>query len=585
MAESPATSRASRPVSAALVAILCVAAGLRLAGITWGLPHATHLFSYHPDEYFSLRAALSLAAGDPNPHFFNYPSLYLYLVAAVGSLAGHVAALGSAPAGQVPTLLRALTLDARLVTVMLSLGTVLLAYAAAGRIAGRAAGLCAAAALAVLPGHVLNSHWATVDVPLAFFVTLALYLANRLLEDEGPKAAALAGLVVGAAMATKYNGALAAIIPLAALVVRVAATRTPAAARSAAVQALVAVAAMALAFVVLSPYVLLDWPSARRDIAFETRHMREGEYPAQVIDPNGWLFHLRALGFGAGGWVVLAAYLVLFGYGVWRTRATSAPLAAFSLVWFAAIGAAGVRYARYGVPLLPLMAIGAGVGLAGLLAGTRWPWGSGAMNGAPTRIGRDESCPYMTAGWGKVAAGVAGLAAIVLLPLASSVLLCLSMVAQDDARDASLRDILNTVPPGARVGIVRGVWFDMPPVDYDNGGVLGDNPPWAQFHRSPYQLVKTGLDVATLEAERPQWFVESDFQLADLLRANDRRAVEFQQALEQRYQVQRSFSRDCSGLLLWGACGREPHEWRYLFLSLRLWRLRGAEDSHHSGRN
>jgi hypothetical protein len=568
-----------------LVVILCVAAALRLAGLTWGLPGTTHLFSYHPDEYFALRAALFLAAGDPNPHFFNYPSLYLYLVAAAGSLAGHVPALGSAQAAQVPLLLRALTVDARLVTVVLSLGTILTVYGAAARIAGGPAGLFAAAALAVLPGHVLNSHWATVDVPLAFLVTLSLYLATRLLDDEGPKAAALAGLAAGAAMATKYHGALAAVMPLAGLVVRVAATRTPAAAKPAAVQALVVLVAMALAFVVLSPYVLIDWPSAQRDIAFETRHMREGEYPAQVIDPNGWLFHLRALGCGTGGSAVLAAYLVLFGYGVWRTRAASAPLAVFCVVWFAAIGAAGVRYARYGVPLLPLMAIGAGAGLAGLLGRRPRLRASSAMSGAPTPIGRDEARPHRRAWSGTFVIGVMALVAVVLLPLASSVLLCSSVASEEDARDTALRDIRKMVPPGARVGIVRSVWFDLPPVDYDNGGVLGDNPPWAQFHRSPYQLVETGMDAATLEAERPQWFVESDFQLADLLRANDHRAVGFQQALERRYEVQRSFSRGRSGLLLWGSCGPEPHEWRYLFLGIRLWRLREAEDSHRSRRN
>ncbi len=59
--------------------ILAVAAALRLWGVTWGLPHA-----YHPDEGSILIHALGFGTGDLNPHWFRWPSLFMYIVS------GHV---------------------------------------------------------------------------------------------------------------------------------------------------------------------------------------------------------------------------------------------------------------------------------------------------------------------------------------------------------------------------------------------------------------------------------------------------------------------------------------------------------------
>ena len=43
------------------IGLAVVAGALRVWGLKWDLPDATHLFSYHPDEYHSLRGLLSLA--------------------------------------------------------------------------------------------------------------------------------------------------------------------------------------------------------------------------------------------------------------------------------------------------------------------------------------------------------------------------------------------------------------------------------------------------------------------------------------------------------------------------------------------
>src|SRR5437762_8538521 len=59
---------------------LLIAGGfaLRVWGVWFGLPHD---FA-RPDEEKLIGAALGIFQGDPNPHFFLYPTLFIYALAA-----------------------------------------------------------------------------------------------------------------------------------------------------------------------------------------------------------------------------------------------------------------------------------------------------------------------------------------------------------------------------------------------------------------------------------------------------------------------------------------------------------------------
>ena len=76
----------------ALAAIGVLAAGLRLLGITFGLPAV-----YNPDEIAIMSRALAFAKGDLNPHNFLYPTFYFYVLFAwVGaSFVRHAGCWGS----------------------------------------------------------------------------------------------------------------------------------------------------------------------------------------------------------------------------------------------------------------------------------------------------------------------------------------------------------------------------------------------------------------------------------------------------------------------------------------------------------
>ena len=55
--------------------ILLLAALLRIWGLDFGLPNDR----CRPDEYMISVVALGMGNGDLNPHFFNYPTLFIYL--------------------------------------------------------------------------------------------------------------------------------------------------------------------------------------------------------------------------------------------------------------------------------------------------------------------------------------------------------------------------------------------------------------------------------------------------------------------------------------------------------------------------
>ena len=544
MASEPKTPEGSRgrPTVALAAVLMVLAAALRLWGIRWGLPDETHLLSYHPDEFHSLRGALSLAAGDPNPHFFNYGSLYLYLVGIAclwhDSVLGQADLLSALLKGTgAHAEMAAWVLDARIVTVLCAVATVIVVFLAGKRLFGLWGGVAAGASLAVAPLHVLHSHYATVDVPLALFVALCIYLSIGLTQRRTWRACILAGAAAGLAAGVKYNGGLVVLVPVLCCLLsredgnggglespphngkkkdppqngglespphhggrkepphggendaphrggendpsyggREAGERE---AREAGRPAGVAVvvAACALAFVVSSPYVLLAFPEAWKDITYELEHMRAGEPPAAEAYGSGWLFHLHPA-------VLLAPLAALLWTG--RRRTGMLAPAVFGLLWYAMIAVARVRYARYEMPLEPLGALG----LGGLLA---WVLRSGPR----------------AARWPAV-----GLLTIWCLAMAGVCMQRNTVLHGIDVRADMLRRVEREVPQGETIALVWEPWFNVAPVDYCNGGqALRRGPLFSRFVRPVRPLEIIGLDVDRLRESRPYAVLVSDFEL------------------------------------------------------------------------
>jgi len=258
--------------------------------------------------------------GGLDPHWFDYPTLVMYLLAPFQAWEA------------VPSYLAA-----RVVVLVLSLGAIAAAWWLGSRAYGQTAGAVAAAVLAVETTEVAYSRMAVTDVPLTLLVGVSLaFLVGGRIE--------LGGLAAGLAMSIKYPGALL-LVPLA-----VAAYRQP---RRLAVGAAVA----AVAFCATSPFFVVHFGSAVSDA-----------YHVQSLARQGWLGfehdHVAPIAFIVRLWHGLGPALLVCGLGVvvalTRRGRTDLILASFTIVYFVDLCTLGEHFDRYALPLLPALGALAG---------------------------------------------------------------------------------------------------------------------------------------------------------------------------------------------------------------------------------
>ncbi len=304
-------SRWGGPLTA-LLALLALAAVLRVVGIRYGLPFGNLL---NPDEQSIVPRAWKLVhGGGGDPHWFDYPTLLMYMLAPFQAWQHE------------PSFL-----SARIVAVVLALASVAAAWWLGRRAYGTAvAGVVAAAIVAVSSLHVAYSREAVTDVPLTLGVgvALALMVAGRI---------ELAGIAAGLATGFKYPGVFL-VVPL--VVAAWLQWRRLA----------VGLVSMATAFLASSPFVLLHRSQAWHEA-----------FRVQRLARKGWLGfehdHAAPIAFTDRLWHGLGPALIVCAVGlvvalVRRSR-TDLILAAFVVVYFLDLLTLRAHFDRYLLPLVP----------------------------------------------------------------------------------------------------------------------------------------------------------------------------------------------------------------------------------------
>src|SRR5436305_3904513 len=241
------------------LAVLAVAAGIRLPTLTAGLPYLGYV-----DEGHVLHHVNHLLVYQTwEPDNYSYPSLPFYLVAGAALAWSPVYALThghplfddlspSPPEYYDIVEPAALIVLGRLVTLAFSLGIVLLTGLLVRHLAGPAAGLFAAWLAALVPALVMRSAIVNINPMVVFFVLAALYFAEKAREGGHPRRdAALAGAMSGLAGATKYPAGLICLSVALAIVLAQAAT-WPEKVRRLALAGAAAIAALLLAMPALA---------------------------------------------------------------------------------------------------------------------------------------------------------------------------------------------------------------------------------------------------------------------------------------------------------------------------------------------
>lgn len=487
----------STAVHLTLAAIVAVGAWLRFDGLAFGLPYALS----RPDETALAGPAVMCLIGECAPPDFNYPSGFIYALTAVylvmflvlwarGVHADRAAFAESRRADVAPFFLASRTISA-----LAGTATIGIVFAIGRLLWGAGAGLVSSFYLAISLLHVRESHFGTTDVTMTALVALAVWLVLRWQQAPGPGRAMLAGLVAGVATSTKYNG-LGVGLPF----VIAAAQRLWTGPRTARVgwrtvaiaTGLAAVAGL-IAFLALSPYVLIDWPRFVRDVT--TRG--DGLTRPHGIDVGpGWLWHARVTLPAVFGWPLYACSVAgTVGLLVRRCR-DSIVVLAFPLAYAVVIGSLDTTFARYALPLVPFMALTAG-------------W-------LTMVVARGIAARLRVVGTAPVAAALAiALAA----PSVYQAVLLDRILSRPDTRVQASDYLGRHVSPGESIHLSGGYYartplsapgrVDADVVNPDGAGVFPPDangaaqvPTWIVVHRSPlvlYTTVPPSLEALTRE--------------------------------------------------------------------------------------
>jgi 4-amino-4-deoxy-L-arabinose transferase-like glycosyltransferase len=409
----------------ALGMIVLVAFAVRAWTVRGGLP-----FVDHPDEPNPINYVVAmLQTGDPNPHFFQKPSLYVYLLLAVLTLhyrLGHATGLYGDLSQMLITTHRYTTIPGfflwgRMLTVVIGSLMVLTAFGLGKRVWGRAAGLLAALFVALSPFLMRHSQYVTTDVPSAWLVLLAFAAAIAVARAGRWRDYLAAGAFVGLAASTKYNAGVVALTVIAAHGLywkRRSLVRLP--------LLISAGLAALIGFLVGTPYALLSWPEFLQGLLGQV-----GDYGAGIHGDfvgawnlGGYLEFFWGEGLGAIACVALVAGIVLL---LRHRRDVGLIWLSFAVPYLLLHLAQSSHFVRNLVPMVGMSALPIGVAGAALIA-----WVS-------------ERAPRY-----RVVLGAAVLLAL-LLPSAAETLGYSARLARGDTRVQALSWIDANVPPGARI--------------------------------------------------------------------------------------------------------------------------------------
>jgi 4-amino-4-deoxy-L-arabinose transferase-like glycosyltransferase len=308
--------------------ILLAAAGLRLAGLFWGLPASD---GWDDDGFVPRNFLTALALTWKPGSFFTYPPLHALLLA-VPSLPVAGWALAHAPSLSQQDVIATITspvymtyfaVVGRLVGIAMSLGIIWCVGAMTRLVAGGRAGLFASAACAL---SVLLTYYGQVgnlDVPCLFWSLLALLAVMRAIAGHDLRQVWWAALLAAAAVATKDQAyaIFALSLPLV-LALWCAADAWPRAHARRLVLSLACAAAVALFVLLLLDGAITNPSGFLRRVAFLTGPASQ-DYAEYVQGPRGWAALLRDMlvyfGRGTGGLVLVLAALGL-GLHIWKSK-------------------------------------------------------------------------------------------------------------------------------------------------------------------------------------------------------------------------------------------------------------------------
>ena len=430
--------------------VLVIAAVLRLWGAKTGLP-----FVYNPDEntHFVTRA-IAMFDHSFHPHYFMNPPGFtyaLYFVFALVFGGSGVQEMFALNPGEV-------FLVARITVALFGVAAVALLVWAGTHFFDRRVGLLAGLLLAVSYLAVFYSHFALNDVPTLVPVCLALVGAAGVLRTGRLRYSVLAGIGIGLAVDMKYTAGVVGWCWLAATLLFQTSGKRNKAARVATANTVswvnrlqhivVGGIVTVFAFVAANPYALLDSTSFQEGLQTQA-DIIAGEHKLGLAQTTGLFYYLKSLTWGFGWIPALAA----FGSAIalmFRDRRRAFILIGAPVILLAVIGTQDRFFARWALPMYPILCILAA-------------WGAIQLVEWITKRRLAALKPYLI-----------GIAVLLLVAQGSIASIRNDQVlTRADTRQLAHNWMMQNVPKGSRVvlePIVPDLWATNPTVRTQEGG-------------------------------------------------------------------------------------------------------------------
>ena len=362
--KSPAKAlyRRKRPATIIMVkkrvAVFCLVAGIMVVSLflnVWGIRKSLP-YGWEIDEPTHVVPAARMAAtGSANPGWFGHPgSTVTYPLTAIFWLrygAGAQQELKTSP-GQ-------FYLTARLLTILYAVMTIPFIYLVGREAFGASVGVMAAWLFAICPLVIFYAQIVRSDSAAVFFGALSLWRILKTYQHPSARNHLWAGLAIGLGISSRYF--MASLVPLLIAVDCVLLYRTTETRRKILTASCVGILSVVAAFALSTPYLFLDFQTARRNLQREARVTQLG---ADGLSPVGNLWWYLSDAIPRGITRPLALLALLGGLiALFKRRFSQFLLLGYVVIFLLGISALALHWPRWVIPIVPVFVLLAGLAL------------------------------------------------------------------------------------------------------------------------------------------------------------------------------------------------------------------------------
>lgn len=333
-----------------LIIIIAIGAFFRFIYLDWDQGLA-----FHPDEINIINAVRKIDLFKKlNPNFFAYGSFSIYLIRAIAEIWANLS-----NNALILINYETLNLIGRFLSALFSTISIYLIFVLGKKLANWKVGLLSSILLALSPGLIQYAHYSVNESLIVCSLILMMILSINYYQKANFLNLAFLAVISGLVISTKISSIIFLIIPFVYWLMLFKKQKMfPNITHS-----LFFIILSFTAFIITSPYYLLDFANAFKSLSYESQVALGTNivpYTLQFKDKIDYLFPLQNLLWQTN---FLIPILGIIGLFLWLTVALNKkeysilPVFIFTILFFLITGAWHTKFIRYFLPLIPIFVL------------------------------------------------------------------------------------------------------------------------------------------------------------------------------------------------------------------------------------